>query len=172
MNGFRVYDHNEEEFIDDDSFCVNQEGELGVYVNREDEFGIYSRTRFFQKAEDRYELSWATRWSDRSGDTVYQGDILKRVRDTLAERDRERLGSDQPPDREDLVDVEAWIKSKKGAVGVVEEVPSGFTIKQRIGPRRAFYGADGGRTFDWSKEVEIVGNIWQSEIDDHWDKPK
>jgi len=166
MNGFRVYDHEQEEFIvtlpfdpiygaNQNEFCINANGELGFYD--------YSH-EFRPADEDRYELSWATGWTDRNGDTICQGDVLKRVRDTVAEYERELLQDEEShlPDPEELDDVEAWIGSKQGTVGVVRKTAGGFTISHIRGHNWGFYGPEGGKTFDWEEEIEIIGNEWQN----------
>lgn len=105
-------------------------------------------------------ISWSTGWTDRNGDEVYGGDILKRVRDRAVESEREWLEENE--DAPTVDDIESFVNDYSGAVGVVEWREGGYHIKNLKGHKWAFHGPEGHLDFDWETEVEIIGNIWEN----------
>lgn len=149
MMEFRLYDKERKEFIEgSEQFCLSQSGEIGFFD--------YSNE--FRSVEDEYGLSFRTPKTDRNGDSIYQGDILKRTRDKVAEFDRkhyEEKGYDE---------IESLIDDKSGSFGVVVFDGMRFTVKLLEGHKWAFHGPEGGFAFDWDEEVEVVGNKWQDDL--------
>lgn len=104
---------------------------------------------------ERYELSFKSPKLDRNGSPVYEGDILKRVRDKAAEFDREYY---------EQKDIDETVNDRSGAYGLVVFDGMGFSVKLLEGDKWAFHGPEGAFTFDWEEEVEVVGDKWREDM--------
>jgi len=151
---FRAYDKENQELLEQgDGILLCGDGTLlKAKVGK-------NQTQTFPEVTDRFELSWYTEWTDRNGDDVYSGDIVKRVRDLSAESEKEWLKKNDPD-----VDIESFVQDYSGALGLIHWQPGGWFIRLLKGHKWAFHGPEGGINFDWEKEIEIIGNKWQNKI--------
>lgn len=162
---FRVYDEKSDEVFVAEATAAQGDGRYISLGSREvlyREGGGDIIPAYGPVEEKGLTFSWFTGWTDRNFTEVYEGDVVERVRDTVAEDERRRLQDDNVhPNPEDLTDIEGWINSKRGALGVVVWESGGFFIERISGHKRAFYDHSGSPTFSWDEEVEVVGNKWQ-----------
>jgi len=164
---FRVYDEKSDEIFVAEATAVQGDGRyisLGSKHVRhrsggEDIISVYGWVE-----EEGLTFSWFTGWTDRNNDEIFEGDILKRVKDISAERKREDiLHNEDYPNLEDydVNSADEIVDDFSGAEGLVKWRDGGFYIDNLSGHKWAFHGPEGAINFyDWN-EIEIIGNKWQ-----------
>lgn len=109
--------------------------------------------------KSRYEVSWLTGWKDIAQNDLWEGDVVKRVRDSSAEHQRlEYKSMDDPPE-----DLEDLVHDYSGGVAVVTWEDGGFTFDQLFGHKWSFYGPE-GLNVHIEEEVKKIGSIHDTDI--------
>lgn len=162
---FRIYEKEFDEMWVPEATVMNGEGEFFELGAKDDRncgeiHPVYWR---FDEDDIEFEVSWFTGWTDRNGDEIFGGDVLKRVRDLSAESQKEWLEENE--DAPDVDNIESFVDDFSGGLGVVQWEPGGFTIKHIEGHKWAFTGPEGTLEVNLDEEVEIVGNKWQDSYD-------
>jgi hypothetical protein len=152
---FRVYDKKEDELIEPaEKFYIGADGETLLCSTLDMRWKLV-----YEEVTDDYEVSFQAGWIDRHGRKVWQGDLVKRVRDQVAEYDR------QYAKEQGIEDVEEYVQNdKSGAVGLVTWNGTEFRVKLLEGHKWAFYGPEGQESFWWEEDIDIIGNKWNTDL--------
>lgn len=159
---FRMYEKEFDELWVPEATVMNGEGVFFELGAKDDPNCGEIHPTYWPSDEDdiEFEVSWFTGWTDRNGDEIFGGDILKRVRHMAAEHEREWI--EEHEDSPDVDDIESFVTDYSGSLGVVEWSPGGFSIRLIEGHKWAFHGPEGTLDSRFDKEIEIVGNKWQN----------
>ena len=159
---FRVYDEKSGEIFVAEATAVQGDGRyvsLGCKEVLPREGGREIIPAYGPIEEEGLHFSWFTGWTDRNGDEVYEGDILKRVRHLAAEHEREWLEHEE--DAPEVDDIDDFVTDYSGALGVVRWREGGFFIHHIEGHKWAFHGPEGTLDASWNEDLEVVGNKWE-----------
>lgn len=112
--------------------------------------------------ETRYEVSWLTNWIDSAENRLWEGDVVKRVRDTCAEYQRIDYEKNGTP--VDDASPEDLINDRSGSVAIVTWKDNNFTFDQLFGHKWAFIGPEGSLNVNMGLEVRRIGTIHDNDI--------
>lgn len=113
-------------------------------------------------SESRYEISWFTGWSDMNEESLWEGDVVKRVKDTSAETQRREYEEHGTP--ADVEDPEQLIHDYSGGIAIIEWKDGGFVFDRLFGHEWAFHGPEGTLDVDLGREVKRLGSIHDEHI--------
>lgn len=165
QNKFRIYEHETDAILVPESVAMTGEGEFIDLGSKDDpDCGDIHPVYWFSDP-DEFDVSWHTGWEDANGEEIFEGDLIKRTRDTAAETEKRWMKED--PDAPDVGDIEEFVNDYSESLGVVKQKKGGFVIELIEGHRRAFHGPAGELSIDLGEEAEVVGNIWQTDLSEY-----